>query len=103
MPARSPEARRMAAKIAAHSSWATTADPIARTAPARAALAGRFERDVDPDGVLDPVERARRADHARRAHYLRLQLRSVESRRKAAALIAAAEVAEIELADGGDE
>jgi hypothetical protein len=28
----------------------------------------RFERQVDPDGLLDPVERAARARHAMRAH-----------------------------------
>ena len=102
MPVPPPEARRMSAAIAAHSSWAATADPVARTAPARAALAARFEKDVDPEGVLNPDERARRAGHARRAHYLRMQLRSVESRRRAAILISAAEAAEAELADGGD-
>jgi hypothetical protein len=92
----------MAAVIGAHASWAATADHAARTAPARAALAAKFDREVDPEGVLDPVERARRAAHARRAHYLRMQLRSVESRRKAADLLAAAQAAEAELADGSD-
>jgi hypothetical protein len=101
MPARPPAERSLAAALAAHSSWAVTADPVARTAPARAASAGRFEREVDPDGVLDPADRARRAAHARRAHYLRMQLRSVESRRKASALLAAAEAAEAELAETG--
>lgn len=102
MPARPPATRSMAAAIGAHASWAATADPVARTAPARAALVAKFEREVDPEGVLDPVERARRASHARSAHYLRLQLRSVESRRKAADLLAAARAAEAELADSGD-
>lgn len=102
MPARPQEARGLSARIAAHSSWAATVDPTARTAPARAASAGRFEQQVDPEGLLDPADRARRAAHARRAHFLRMQLLSVESRRKAAALISAAEAAEAELADGGD-
>ena len=92
----------MAAAIAAHSSWAATADPVARTAPARAALVAKFEQQVDPEGLLDPVERSRRAGHARRAHYLRMQLRSAESRRRAAELISADEAAEAELADGSD-
>ena len=35
--------------------------------PAREAFWSKFERDVDPDGLLDPVERARRADMARKA------------------------------------
>src|SRR3712207_7537011 len=70
------------ARLAAHESWANTADPSARTAPARRALLDRFERQVDPDGVLSPVERARRAGHARKAHFTRLALRSAQARRK---------------------
>lgn len=42
------------------------------TAPARAAFQAKFEREVDPDGVLDPDERERRAAHARSAYYIRL-------------------------------
>jgi hypothetical protein len=58
-----------------------TTDPAARTAPARAALLSSFERQVDPDGSLDPIERARRAEHARKAHLLRLALKSAQARR----------------------
>jgi hypothetical protein len=32
----------------------------------------RFERQVDPDGLLDPRERAVRAQHARRAYMSKL-------------------------------
>ena len=46
--------------IAAHESWAHTPDRSARTAPARAALMAKFERQIDPDGTLSPDERARR-------------------------------------------
>ncbi|MGY2061642.1 hypothetical protein ACW9HQ_42785 [Nocardia gipuzkoensis] len=74
--------RVLQARIAAHASWAQTADRAARTAKARAALEGKFEREVDPDGVLPPAERARRAAHARKAHYTRLALRSAQARRK---------------------
>lgn len=42
------------------------------TAPAVAAFQSRFEREVDPDGVLDPDEREKRAAHARSAYYIRL-------------------------------
>ncbi len=42
-----------------------------------------FERQVDPDGVLPPDERARRARHARKAYFARLALRSAQARRKA--------------------
>jgi len=71
--------------MAVHDSWARTADPAARTAPARAAAESRFEREVDPDGVLPPEERRRRAEHARKAHYLRMALASAKARRKAGA------------------
>lgn len=74
--------RVLQARIAAHASWAQTPDRAARTAKARAALAGKFEREVDPDGVLPPEERARRAEHARKAHYTRLALRSAQARRR---------------------
>jgi hypothetical protein len=37
---------------------------------------------VDPDGTLDPVERARRAAHAQRAYMLRLSLMSSRRRQR---------------------
>ena len=52
------------------------------TAPARAAFLDRFEKEADPDGTLDPAERARRASHLKRAYFLRLALRSAEVRRQ---------------------
>jgi hypothetical protein len=57
------------------------------TAAARKAFADRFEREVDPDGVLSPAERARRAESARKAHFTRLALASSRARaaRKAGA------------------
>jgi hypothetical protein len=79
---RSPSDRSLAASIAAHESWARTEDPTARTAPARAAFLDRFERQVDPDGVLSASERARRAAHARKAYFTRLALKSAQARRK---------------------
>lgn len=81
MPATDPGERRLAAQIAAHDSWARTEDRSARTAPARAAALARFEAEVDPAGVLAPMERRRRAEHARRAHMKRLALRSAKARR----------------------
>ena len=74
--------RVLQARMAAHASWAKTADRAARTAKARAALANKFEREVDPEGVLTPAERARRAEHARKAHFTRLALRSAQVRRR---------------------
>jgi len=66
--------------MGAHASWARTADPKARTAAARKAALARFEREVDPTGVLDPADRARRAEHARRAYFAGLALKSAQAR-----------------------
>jgi hypothetical protein len=76
----SPARRALRARMAAHHLHAGIPDAAAHTAPARAAFLGRFEREVDPDGVLDPRERARRAQHARKAYFLRLALASAHAR-----------------------
>ena len=68
------------ASIAASTRWAQEPDRRAATAKARAGFVRRFEREVDPDGILDPAERAIRAGYARRAHMTRLALKSKESR-----------------------
>lgn len=54
------------------------------TRAAREAFARRFEREVDPDGVLSVPERARRAEAAKRAYFQRMALRSAKARRKKA-------------------
>jgi hypothetical protein len=69
-------------QIAAQVSWSRTADRSARTRPARQAFLSRFEREVDPDGLLPPAERNRRAHYALRAHMLRLAKRSVAVRKQ---------------------
>ena len=69
------------ARIAAEISWARTSDRSARTRPAREAFLKRFEREVDPDGKLPPEERRRRAEHALRAHMLRLRKRGLATHR----------------------
>ena len=51
------------------------------TAAARAAFLVKFEREVDPDGVLLPEERERRAAYARKAHFARLGKLSANARR----------------------
>ena len=89
--------RSMTAKLAAHESWARTTNRSARTAKARAALQAKFELEVDPDGSLPPAERVRRAEHARKAYYTRLALKSAKARRDAARLVRVAEDAESEL------
>ncbi len=50
------------------------------TKAAREVFLTSFEREVDPDGTLDPKERARRAEHARKAHFARLALLSAQKR-----------------------
>lgn len=77
-----PSERKLRAQIAAHTSWANTEDRTARTAAGTAALLGKFERQVDPDGTLDPSERARRAESARKAHFARLAFKSAQARRE---------------------
>jgi hypothetical protein len=83
-PARAltPSERVLRARMAAHISWAKTEDRSARTVAARRAALARFEEQVDPDGRLSAAERARRAEHALRAHMTRLALRSAQVRRR---------------------
>ena len=54
------------------------------TAPARRAFLARFEREVDPEGVLLPRERARRSEHARKAYFAKLAYLSAKARRRRA-------------------
>ncbi len=72
--------RTLRARLAAH---ALHAQGGTNTAPARKAFDARFERAVDPDRTLDPVVRAKRAEHARKAYFLGLALKSAQARRKA--------------------
>lgn len=105
-----PDQRALRSRLGAYESWARTGDPAARTAPARAASPAsldRWEREVDPDGTLDPAERHRRAEAARSAYFTRLSFKSSRSRakataarRRAAQLDAEAEATDDELGGG---
>lgn len=75
-----PEQRKLRASIAAYAMWSREADPAARTAGARKAFLDRFEREVDPNGELEPAERARQAEQARKSHFRALALRSARVR-----------------------
>lgn len=77
-----PAERVLRARLAAHTLHSKV-DPTKHTEPARKAFLGRFEKQVDPDGTLDPKERARRAEHARKAYFARLALKSAKARREA--------------------
>lgn len=68
--------------MAAHALHARVNNPAAHTALARKVFLSRFEREVDPDGVLEPQERARRAEHAKKAYFTRLALASSKARAK---------------------
>jgi len=72
-----PEQRSMRARIAAH---VQHAQGRTNTGPALKAFNDRWEREVDPEGALAPAERARRAEHAKRAHFQRLALKSAQVR-----------------------
>jgi hypothetical protein len=76
-----PAERTIAGRVGAYRSWANTADPSARTLPARSAFMERFEREVDPENRLPEVEHARRAEAARRAYFTELALKSARARR----------------------
>lgn len=79
-----PEQRRRRARIAAHASWANTADRAARTSSGTKAFLDRFDRQVDPDGLLPPQTREAMARHARTAYMLQLAEKSAAARRRRA-------------------
>ena len=71
--------RSLRARLAAYALHAQR-DPRETTANGRAAFLARFDREVDPEGVLEPEERRRRAEQARRAYFARLSLAAVKAR-----------------------
>jgi hypothetical protein len=77
----SAEERALRAKVGAHSLHATH-DPRQTTAKARQTFLARFKANVDPNGELDPIERLRRAEQARKAHFSRMALHAAKARRE---------------------
>jgi hypothetical protein len=77
-----PSERSLRSRIAAHRLHATH-DSRELTAAGRAAFLARFEDEVDPDRLLSPTERARRAKHARAAYFAELAFKSARARKKA--------------------
>jgi hypothetical protein len=72
------------AQIAALTRWSQE-EGVAGTAAARSAGPGQisyWEKRVDPGRELPPNERRRRAEAAKRAHFLGLALKSAKARRK---------------------
>jgi hypothetical protein len=75
-PSPDPAVNRLRATVAAHARWsrATADERLAGTAAGRRAFHDRFIRLVDPDGVLDPAERAKLAENARKAHFTKMAM-----------------------------
>lgn len=70
-----PAQRTIRARAAAYAMHAKH-DRRQTTQKARTTFLARFERQVDPEGVLAPHERQRRAVSARQAYFYGLALRS---------------------------
>lgn len=77
-----PAERAMHSRAASHHRWSLEGDRAAATSKARAGLTAKFEREVDPDNRLDPIERAKRVESRRKAFYADLTRRSLAARRK---------------------
>jgi hypothetical protein len=84
MSAPKASSRTLNARIASAERWSREVDRAAATTPARKAFLERFEREVDPELILPAGERAKRAEHARRAYFLRLAKKSADVRRRRA-------------------
>jgi hypothetical protein len=82
-----PEQRSLRARCAAYVLHSQRDSSELLAAAHQASHVTKFEREVDPDNVLPPEERARRLESARRAYLTRLALASSRARaeRKAAA------------------
>jgi hypothetical protein len=68
-------ARARAAAYALHALGRTS------TTAATAASMARFDREVDPEGVLTTEERARRAGFARKSYFAKLAMKAARARR----------------------
>jgi hypothetical protein len=81
-----PTTRRLVATIGGNARVRQAESPAAMTAPARAAFLARFERQVDPDGVLAPDVRAARVKAAMSEQMARVSLARTRAagRRRAA-------------------
>lgn len=80
-----PAERTMRSRAAAYAQWAAEPDWTARTAPARAGLAARFERlarEKHPD--LVGAELAKYAEVERKKFYADMALKSARARKQRA-------------------
>jgi len=79
----SPVDRSVSARVGAFALHARF-DSRQLTASGRRAFLSRFEREVDPEGVLPVAERGRRAESARSAYFTSLALKSAKARSRKA-------------------
>lgn len=68
-----PQEKKTGARIGAYSLHAQGKTNVG---PAQKGFMAKFERQVDPEGVLSPEERAKRAEAARKAHMAAIRLKS---------------------------
>jgi hypothetical protein len=78
-----PELAALYGRIGAHMAHAKHGGEH-MTSKARESFMARFEREADPEGILPAEERARRAEHLKRAYFSRLALKRAEKRKEAA-------------------
>lgn len=74
--------RSESASVAANTRWAFEPDRTRATRPGTNAFLAKFEQLVDPDGVLSPEERAKRARNALSAHMTRIRSRRRRTTRR---------------------
>lgn len=77
-----PEQRQARARLGAHAKWARTEDRTAATEKMRRGFTEKLERQVDPDGSMDPATRAAMVESARKEFYQRMALKSSLARAK---------------------
>jgi len=75
-----PQQRRLRAQIAANARWSRYMAREDQAGASRAAIFGRLEREVDPEGLLDPADRAVLVKAA--ARELSARLNAAKSRRQ---------------------
>ena len=75
-----PSERILRARLAAHALHAKH-DSRELTRPGRDKFEQRFVDEVDPDRLLPEAERQRRAEHARKAYFTRLAMKSAQARK----------------------
>jgi hypothetical protein len=73
--------RRLRARKASLTAWQNTVDRSARGRHANAGLMAKFAREIDPDGTMDPKERAAKVKTRHAKHIADMQWAAVQARR----------------------